>query len=214
MFLFRKNKVILEKIDSYLNLALKLSQSFQQSMTEYFENGLSDKFTALLTQTADIESLCDTSLHEIEIALYEKSLLPESREDILVLLEKIDDIADQAEYILNFIDSHRVILPEYTITDIEKLVLISTKSYNLVVETAKDLFGKRVKIPQTTKLISGYEKECDNICLSVVKKIFSSEIMPFDKIITRDTIYAIEDISNYCDDAADIITILNVKRVV
>ena len=91
MALFWKNKNSIEDmINRYFESCDACFQQFEKGMDIYFENGQSEAFEAATLKIHHAESSADDLRREIELTLYGKALLPESRGDILGLLESFD----------------------------------------------------------------------------------------------------------------------------
>ena len=83
MFDFRKNKIIKARIEEYLVVANETLDIYREGMLHYLEHGIDEHFNTCMKRTHGSESKADDLRREIETALFEKSLLPESREDII-----------------------------------------------------------------------------------------------------------------------------------
>ena len=94
MFFLKRNKLLLEKIDQYMEVCDSDMQIFEQAVDQYIKHGNSADFEALLLKAREFEGSADSILHNIQNSLYKKSLLPESRGDLMRLLERYDDIVD------------------------------------------------------------------------------------------------------------------------
>lgn len=91
-FIFSKEKQAQEALLQYLDVLKAAHENFQKAMEVYIEKGLCEDFSYMLEQTHKWESRADDIRYAIENVMYEKALLPESRGDILGLLESIDEL--------------------------------------------------------------------------------------------------------------------------
>jgi len=66
-------------------------------MNTYLKGGISGDFHFLIEQTHKVESRADDLRDATNELMYSRALIPESREDIMALLEKVDEISDQAD---------------------------------------------------------------------------------------------------------------------
>lgn len=214
MFLFRKNKKLIEDINDYLQVSESGMESFDEAIQYYFEHGIDPEFEFRMEKLKKIESNADGILHNIERSLYEKSLLPESREDIMVLFEKLDDIIDCSIHILRYIYTRDISFPEIVVSDVKESVRVSLECCAKVREAVEDLFGKRRCILDLVRTIDNYESICDGIKTRAIKKIFRSDLDGFEKILLAEITTLISKISDHCEDSADLINICNLKRVV
>ncbi|MGM0421439.1 MAG: DUF47 family protein, partial [Bacillota bacterium] len=77
-----------------------LSYSFQ-SLNLYLEEGETDPVAELSAKVHEYESKADKSRRKIITEIFNGSLMPHTRGDILRLVESLDEIADQSEDILD-----------------------------------------------------------------------------------------------------------------
>ncbi|MDA0990788.1 MAG: DUF47 family protein, partial [Verrucomicrobia bacterium] len=114
-FLFKKEMQVQGAINEYLDVLLAAEVSFQQAMDLYFEKGRCDDFNFLIEATHKLESKADDSRFEIENYMYERALIPESRGDLLGLLESIDDIPGVFDKLLYMIETQRLDIPAFLV---------------------------------------------------------------------------------------------------
>jgi predicted phosphate transport protein (TIGR00153 family) len=213
-FLFKRNRILYTNICSYLDIVTRIMETFKKLVGSYLKEVSEAKLAMLVEQVDNDESDADDALVDIRKMLYNKSMLPESREDILVMLDKVDDIADCANHTAQFIFSHGLNVPDEFRDDIRELLKTSLKSFNLVMKTVHSLFEHSGDLLENTRIINNYESMCDNFQLKLIKKVFASNIKDIDKILMRDLIKWIGRISDVCEDTADIITLLYIKRAI
>lgn len=214
-FISKRNKDLFNNIIEYLIISQTVFENFNKTLKHYFNKGIDSKYEFLMNDTDKNESNADNMLVKIKLSLYKKSLLPESREDILILLERVDDIVDNANLTLKYIYSHNFTIPKFLHSNIKELLKISNDSFKLVIQSIHDLLGKKKNIIELARKISNYESICDDLQLKIIKTIFSSnEIKNFFKIIIRDFVRDVGNLSDLCEDVSDLVTILNIKRLV
>ena len=214
MFFLKRNKLLLEKIDQYMEVCDSDMQIFEQAVDQYIKHGNSADFEALLLKAREFEGSADSILHNIQNSLYKKSLLPESRGDLMRLLERYDDIVDCTNHILRYLNTRNISIPTLISEDIKEIVSISLKCYEQVKKEIRDLLGKRHKVKGYVHTINNYESQCDDIQAKIIKEIFNSDVDKYDKILFTELINIIAKLTDYCEDAADHIMIINIKRVV
>lgn len=214
MFFLNKNKILLNKINEYFNICNDNMETFNISLTHYLNRGNDDEFEILIEKIKKIENNADSVLHSIENTLYTKSLLPESREDIFQLFEKYDDIIDCSIHILRYLHTRNVSIPDFCVKDIKEMAKFSIQCYDQVRNAIEDLLGKRKNIIGYIRTINDYESICDDIQSRLIKKVFDNDIEKFNKIILSELIDLLSKLTDHCEDAADLINLINIKRVV
>lgn len=214
MFFLKRNRILLEKIQAYFEICNTGMKLFDQVMNYFLDHGNDTEFENHISHIREIEGKADAILHKIEKLLYKKSLLPESREDLMRLLERYDDIIDCTNHILRYLNTRNMLIPDFIKDDIREMVKTSLLCYDQVRLAIEDLLGKRQNIMNFVRTINDYESLCDEIQARIIKTIFLHDIDKFDKIILTELINIIAKLTDHCEDAADHITLINVKRVV
>ncbi|MBI5726910.1 MAG: DUF47 family protein, partial [Ignavibacteriales bacterium] len=101
-FLFTKTKKIELQIEEYLDYVIQGGLIFRQGMKYYFEKRM-DEFESRLSDLRKIEEQADTLRRTVESKLYMRTLIPESRGDVLGLLESTDRVLNiSADTMLEF----------------------------------------------------------------------------------------------------------------
>ena len=96
-FLFKKERQLESLIYNYLKNLGMVQNYFVKAMNIYLKEGISEDFHFLIEQAHKVESRADDLRDETNELMYSRALIPESREDIMALLEKVDEISDQAD---------------------------------------------------------------------------------------------------------------------
>jgi predicted phosphate transport protein (TIGR00153 family) len=211
-FLFRKEKQVEQLIYRYLE-NLKLAQgNFKNATNMYFEKGLSEDLDFLIEQTHKVESKADDIRHEIETLMYTKALIPESRGDILGLLEAIDRIPSLFELVLYMIQTQKLTFPDVLILDTKELIRMSVECCNLLIKQVEALFSKSEDIRSLVAAIDENESHCDHSERLIITKIFDSDLEPFQKLQLKEMILQIGEISDQADRVSRRVHIISVKR--
>jgi hypothetical protein len=211
-FFFRKEQQVEQLIYRYLD-NLKLAQeSFRNATNVYFEKGLSEDLDFLIEQTHKVESKADDIRYEIETLMYTKALIPESRGDILGLLESIDQIPSLFELILYMIQTQKLTIPDLLVLDTKELIRISLECCNLLIKQVEALFKKSDDIRSLVTAIDRNESHCDHIERLIITKIFDSDLEPFQKLQLKEVIIQIGEISDQADRVSRRVHIISVKR--
>lgn len=212
MFQFAKNKKLLKSLDDYLRVATEAVDNFLVAINYVLKSGVDEKFEVMVEKTHKSESNADDMRRKIEADMYSKSLLPESQEDLLDLIERIDKIPGKAQSVLYQILTENLVIPKLIHADIHELVQISHETCHIVIKATSNLFGERDEIREFVRLVDNNESICDSLERKTISKIFKSDISDFQKIILKELIIEIGELTDICETAADRITIFNIKR--
>jgi uncharacterized protein Yka (UPF0111/DUF47 family) len=75
--------------------------------------------------------------------MYSRALIPESREDFMALLERVDEIPRSFEKILNMIRTQMIAFPEFLVLDIQELIRVSIESCDMMAKQIDVMIKKR-----------------------------------------------------------------------
>ncbi len=212
MYLFNKNKILLEKYTNYLNLCTDTIEIFREAVEHSMANGLDEHYGVLSRKVHEKESDADGMRRIIECEMYEQSLLPESREDLLDIIERIDAIPNGADHLANLLKIQRTEIMPSLKKDISELLSISVESFKYTREAALDCFMKMQRIKELQTLIKNTESIGDTLEHEMIRRIFEAEIGMGEKIIQKDIVCQIGDICNMCEHVMDRIVIYSIKR--
>jgi predicted phosphate transport protein (TIGR00153 family) len=211
-FLFKKEQQVQELIFKYLDNLRLTQEHFEKAMDCYFDFGLGENCDFLIAQTHKFESRADDIRHEIIEMMYTKVLIPESRGDILRLLESIDLIPNHFETILFMIQGQKLKIPDFITPDLRDLMRISLECCDLVIKQVEALFRKTEDIKELVFTIDSQESRCDHIEREIVRKIFDSDLDPFQKMQLKELVIHMGDISDQADSVSRSAYIFSIKR--
>ena len=211
-FFFKRQLKIESLIHSYLSNLKMSQQSFDEALNTCLEDGVCDHFDFLTEQTHKFESKADDIREEINTLMYGKALIPESRGDIMGLLEAIDQIPRLFEVILYMIKTQRLVIPDFVILDVKELIEVSLKSCDLMIKQIEALFKKAARIEALVSTIDHNESHCDHIERRIITRIFDSDLDPFEKLQLKEMIVHMGDISDQVDRVSKQVNILSMKR--
>jgi len=211
-FLFRKQRKVQTLIDRYLDHLRNVQQSFSQAISNCLDDDARDDFKILADETHRFESKADDVREEIKTLMYSKVLLPESRGDIMGLLESIDQIPRFFEIILNIIRTQKLAIPALIVSEVRELVSVSMETCDLMIKQVEDLFLRGHRIPELLDIIDEKESQCDVIERQIITNLFDSDIEPFIKIQLKELIVLMGEISDQADRVSKRINIISLKR--
>jgi predicted phosphate transport protein (TIGR00153 family) len=210
--LFKKEQQVEQLIYQYLD-NLKMAQNeFLKAMNVYFEKGFSGDFDFLIERLHKVESKADDTRNEIETMMYTKALIPESRGDILGLLEAIDQIPGLFQVVLYMIQTQRLSTPDFLVLDMKELIRVSLECCDLLVKEVEALFKKSGNIRSFVSTIDNNESHCDHIERRIITKIFDADLEPSQKLQLKEMVIQLGDISDQTDRVARRVYIISIKR--
>jgi predicted phosphate transport protein (TIGR00153 family) len=211
-FLFKKEQQVEQLIYQYLDSLKMAEDNFLKAMNVYFQKGFCDEFDFLIEQTHKVESKADDTRYEIETMMYAKALIPESRGDVLGLLEAVDQIPGLFELILYMIQTQRLRIPDFLVLDIKELIRVSLECCDLLIKEVEALFKKSGDIRSLVSNIDNNESQCDHIERRIITRIFDSDLDPFQKLQLKEMVIQLGEISDQADRVSRRVHIISTKR--
>lgn len=211
--LFGKKNKVYEMIEKYLGKVLESIELFRKAIEIYFEKGLAREFKEIIESTHLSESLADDIRRDMELALYEKSLIPESRGDILGLIEATDKVLNKAQSVLYQIETESLHIPDELKDDFIRLVHTNISAYESAIEGFKTLFGNINNVQDKVKEVDKKESSSDRMERDFIRKIFSSDYDIGQKILLKELVIEVGNISDMSEDVTDRLRIVAAKRM-
>ncbi len=212
MMLWKKQKELETAIEKYLVETENCLEAFVQAFEVYFAEGLSDNFKQQIDKTHFHESKADDQRREIEYAMYNRALMPESRGDILGMLESLDLVPNKCESVLYQIWGQNMSIPGQYTEQLKKLVQVNQQSYALLCQAVRHLFGDIEQVLPAVDQVLDKESESDRIERELIKSFFDASGDKADKILLKEVVLEIGAISDRAENAADRMRIVAVKQ--
>jgi predicted phosphate transport protein (TIGR00153 family) len=211
-FLFKKENRVEVLIFEYMD-TLKLAQEkFLEAINTCLEDQKCDEFEFLIAQTHKHESRADDIRDEINNLMYTKALIPDSRGDIMQLVESIDIIPHLFERVLFVMQTEKLRIPEFIALDVKDFIRISLECCDLLYKQLSLHLKQKLGIRAILGTIDTNESHCDYIERRIIGKIFDSDLDPFIKLQLKELIITMGDISDQADRVSKRINIINMKR--
>lgn len=201
-------------IDQYLTKVSECMEIFHKSLLIYLDQGDCILFHQLVEQIDEAESSADHLRRDIEITLYEKALIPESRGDLLGILESLDKIPNKAESVVFQLETEGLQIPDIFKEEFRQIVQINFKTFGGVSQAVKAIFHNIKEVRKFTDQITQEESVSDTFERELIRKIFRSQISVGEKILLKELIIEMGSISDLAEDTADRLNIMAAKRLI
>jgi len=212
MLFWKKERQVQRDVQEYLQAADQCVEGFRQAAEAYLAEGITQRFEQLVEQVHSLEHVADQERRQIEASMYDKALIPESRGDVLGMLEALDLVPNQCSSVLYQIWTQNISMPEQFRDRFLRLVAPNVEAWGLLSEAMRELFGDARRIRQLAPAVAAKEAEGDQLERGLIREIFASDIDKADKIILKELALRIGDISDRAEDAADRLVIVAAKR--
>ncbi|MCD6204974.1 MAG: DUF47 family protein [Candidatus Marinimicrobia bacterium] len=212
-FLLRKTKALEAKIDEYLDCVIQGNLLFKQGIKFYLSE-TTNEFEDRLHSLEKVESRGDRLRREIETRLYSDTLIPESRGDVLGLLESTDRVLNlltetlqqfyvEIPRILDDLDHLYMDLTDAVVSSVESMVM-AIRAYFTDITTVRNYTNK----------VLFYETESDKIARKIKWEVFRTDLTLSEKFHMRYFAYHLELIADQAEDVCDRLSIAAIKRFV
>ena len=210
--ILRKKLFIGKQIDDFLDKVSESGLLFKQGMDAYFKAN-KESFKRKIEEVTDTEHQGDTLRRSVEEQLYVKTLIPESRGDVLALLESMDSLLDRFKGVLwQFEIEQPEILTEFN-EDFRELVLCVVETVEAIVRSTRAFFVNVFSVSNHIHKVSYWETQSDKISSRLQRNIFTcNELRLSQKLQLRDLVRHVDKIADRAEDVADKLSIYVIKR--
>lgn len=209
--LFGKTKTLENEIDRFYDSLSDSVAVFKSGISEYLDGDVA-AFQERLVQVRDLEHICDELRREIRYKLYTQMLIPESRGDVLGLLENSDNVIDTIKKVLNHFDIEQPQIPDIFKPDFLKLSITTAAAVDEMVSACRAFFRDFNKVNDYINKVYFYEGETDRLEEKLKRSIFQSNTLEAfsRKVHMR---YFIEQVAKLSDKAEDVVERLSVSAI-
>ncbi len=210
--LFGRTKILEQKSSEFLDVTISASQVLISGITKYLSGDL-ENFEKDLEQISILENRGDNLRREIENQLYTETLIPESRGDVLALLENIDNIINQSKQILMELSVEIPEIPAEFHADYLQLAEKSVNAVEEVVKSTRTFLNFPMMVEHSLNKVYFWESEADRLSEAVKRKVFrTTELELSRKFHLRYFALHIESLADKAEDVADRLAIYTIKR--
>jgi hypothetical protein len=211
-FLFKKENQLNNLIANYLENLVKTQEHFVKAMDTCLDEGICGEFAFLIEQTHKFESKADDIRDEINYLMYSRALIPESREDVMNLIEHVEVVPRIFELILHLIRTQKIKIPDFVLSEVKDLIRMSVESCDLMIKQIDLMLKNKDGIRTLMTTIDHNESHCDHIERSLMTKVFDSNLDPIHKMQLKELIIAMGEISDEADRVSKRVNIMVLKR--
>jgi predicted phosphate transport protein (TIGR00153 family) len=211
--LFSKTKELVLRIDNFIDLTSESALHFKEAVRLYLE-GNSEEFELKLDRLRQAERQADTIRKNVEGQLYRETLIPESRGDVLGVLESMDSIIDRTKYTIQEFAIEQPAIP----AKLNESYLKLTEQVVLAVESlscsVRAYFHEITAVKDHLHKVKFYESESDRIAEKLKRDIFRMKLNLSVKMHLKSFVDNIDILADYAESVSDRIGIATIKRIV
>jgi uncharacterized protein len=211
--LFKTNKQIEVQIDEYLDLVIKGGLLFKQAVRFFLQSRI-DEFETHLQELKDTEERGDELRRQIESKLYLRTLIPESRGDVLGLMESSDKVLNQITETLLQFSVESPMIPEDLHPLYSDLSEFAMTTVDGMVKAIRAYFRDPTSVRDNINQVLFYRKETNKTAEKFKRAVFQRDLRLSQKIHLRYFAYHVELIAEEAEDVCDRLSIATIKRYI
>jgi uncharacterized protein len=213
MEILNKKKQLINDIDNFWDTISTASLVFKAGANDFFDQQM-ERLQVRLKEIDKLENDADSLRRSIKFKVYSQMLIPESRGDVLGLLETSDSVIDRAKKVLYSLEIEKPMIPDCLITDFKELSDTAANGVDEMVKAARAFFTDTRIINDYINKVFYYEHEADKLEEQIKRKAFATD--EIDMLSRRVQLrYFAEKISAIADQAEAVcerLTIYTIKR--
>ena len=212
--LFPRSRALEAEIEEFLQKLSESALTFQNAISVYLREGATAEFESMVQRLGEFESRDDTLRRSIEAQLYQQTLIPESRGDVLGLLETLDTVHGLMEGGLYALSIEKPLIPEDLVPHFRNLVEACVHSVDHLVLASRAFFTNIDGVSDHLHKVMYYEKEADKAGTVLKRAIFDSDLDLARKMHLKSFAEFIDDVADGAEDVADRLGIYAIKRAI
>lgn len=173
-------------------------------LVECLENYDPDKIESMLKKMHIIEHSADMKKHEMTEALIKAFVTPVDREDLDMLSQKLDDVVDLIEEILQKFYIYDIRTIEPAAIDFARSIVKSCELLSDVMNEFEN-FKKSKKIRSLIIELNDVEEECDKIYLSSMRALTKKSADVLEIVNWRKIYESLEACADACEHVSECI---------
>ena len=208
---FKKQLVIEEKIQRLLRYLEDMSHIFKAA----YESYLDGEFLEINEGNEELDKIekeLDDLGRQIQMSLVRESLMPDSRDDLLWFLTKLDKVPSSFKHSLGEIAMERPEIPSDFHLPLKNLLEHTHEAVRSLANCTDALFSDLRSVRQHVEEVGRQESMVDKIEYKLLNSVFENE--EFDlarKYQLKSVLKQLGSITNLSEDVADAVLILSTK---
>lgn len=210
--ILKKRLDIGKQFDVFLDKVSESGLLFKSGVDAYMSDNI-ESFEKKIEEIIEAEHDGDALRRDLEETLYVQTLIPESRGDVLELLENMDALLDRFKGALWKFNIERPQLIKEFDDDIRELTSIVVEAVEAIVRSSRAFFKNVSSVADHLHKVPYWESQSDKIASKLQQTIFRQESLSLsEKLQLRDFVRHIDKIADRAEDVSDKLRIYVIKR--
>lgn len=212
MLPFQRTGRLISEIDEFIDKVSQAAMVIERSFLHYLDSGPDDDLSEKVKQILEIEKRADELRRNVANVMYTNMLMPDTRGDVLNLLNQVDIILDDCVHMLVELSMERPDLPQEVIGGFRAMMGEVAEAIQAMLRGARAYFKDPNAVRDHVHKIDFHDKEATAIGLRAGKAMFDSELPLERKQQLRDWFTKVRELASHANDIGDQLAILAVKR--
>ncbi len=210
---WKKTKDLETKIDQYLDFFIEASLCFREGLSLYIKNNFV-KFEEKTQRVDMLESTGDAFRREIENVIYTELLIPESRGDVLAIIENADSVLNKISEVMTEFSIQKPFIPDFMGEPFVVLLDATDRCVQEMIFSTRMYFKNLQEVRDHIIAVMHYEHECDDVGNEMKRAIFSDNSLDLcHKLQTANFVKMVQEVSDKAEDVCDRLSIYVIKRM-
>ena len=210
--ILKKRLDIGKQFDVFLDKVSESGLLFKSGVDAYMSDNI-ESFEKKIEEIIEAEHDGDALRRDLEETLYVQTLIPESRGDVLELLENMDALLDRFKGALWKFNIERPQLIKEFDDDFIELTSIVVEAVEAIVRSSRAFFKNVSSVADHLHKVPYWESQSDKIASKLQQTIFRRESLSLsEKLQLRDFVRHIDKIADRAEDVSDKLRIYVIKR--
>ena len=210
--ILKKKLDIGRQFDVFLDKVSEAGLLFKTGVDAYLSDNI-DSFEKKIDDIIETEHDGDALRRDLEETLYVQTLIPESRGDVLELLENMDALLDRFKGALWKFNIERPEMNTEFHDDFRELTRIVVEAVEAIVRSSRAFFKDISSVADHLHKVPYWESQSDKIASKIQQTIFRRRDLSLsEKLQLRDFVKHIDKIADRAEDVSDKLRIYVIKR--
>ncbi|MHA1131852.1 MAG: DUF47 domain-containing protein [Candidatus Helarchaeota archaeon] len=213
-FRSRRERKIINQIKEHAKKSYSCVVLFKDALLQFFRDDLGGA-KKTIKKVNQVENECDNLRRAIMNALTKGELAPQVRNDLAHLIGRLDNVANSTNASarrLGILQPHLLDSVHDTIIEMVDKTILCAEVLRNAIEI--EITGAFEEVDKSITRINRIEHEIDHLHYNVLEQLIqhdNKDISPFIAINIYELIESIEQISDYCEETADFVKIINLR---
>lgn len=210
--LFSRTKMMEAQFDTFMDRVIEASLIFERAFRGYLKEGYTQSFAEAVEEISDLADRNDELKKEIETRLYEQTLIPDLRGDVLSLIEGLDDLLHLYHSNCMRFSVEKPDIPSAYNRDLKALAKSCTACVDSLIMASRAFFTNFEAVRDHSVKVYFFRAEAFKINTRLKTKVFDSDLGLAEKNHMRYFFDRVEKSAPLAENVAGNLAIYALKR--